>query len=355
MFDQIINAPNQRIIDLEYLKGAKIPLILFGSATCAQLSYSLLKTNNISVDYVALDEEFYHTDLFLKDFPIRLIDEILQKETLVNIVFAFEKSRLKMKNYSSYNNVAKCIFFDNLAFPFEDDYIEKTISEFESLYYSLADNLSKKILLAYLKTKKTGCADELFVLNVENEDQYFPSFLHLSYDEVFVDCGAYIGDTVMIFNQYVSGKYNKIYAFECDNASVVKLKENTVNYRKMEIIPKGCYSENAVFSFSDEGTISSKITTDIGEIRIETVKIDDVIKNERVSFIKMDVEGSELEALKGARNTIIKNKPKLAIAVYHKQEDLVTIPSYILSLNENYKIYLRHYGERATETILYAI
>jgi hypothetical protein len=92
-----------------------------------------------------------------------------------------------------------------------------------------------------------------------------------------------------------------------------------------------------------------------GEIRIETDSVDHVCEGEKVTFIKMDIEGAELEALKGARNTICRHRPKLAICVYHRQEDLVTIPQYILSLHEDYRLYLRHYGDFCTETVLYAV
>jgi len=77
--------------------------------------------------------------------------------------------------------------------------------------------------------------------------------------------------------------------------------------------------------------------------------------DEKATFIKMDIEGSELEALKGAQNQIKVNKPKLAICVYHKETDLITIPQFILSLNPDYKLYLRHYGNFSTELVLYAL
>ena len=77
---------------------------------------------------------------------------------------------------------------------------------------------------------------------------------------------------------------------------------------------------------------------------------------ERVTFIKMDIEGAELESLKGAGRIIIREqKPKLAICVYHKKEDIFDIPEYILSLNPKYKLYLRHYTLGEWDTVLYAI
>ena len=87
---------------------------------------------------------------------------------------------------------------------------------------------------------------------------------------------------------------------------------------------------------------------------MQLTAIDNVVKDERVTFIKMDIEGAELKSLMGARNTIIKNHPRLAICAYHKPEDLYELPGYILSLVPEYKFLLRHYCTSQYETVLYA-
>ena len=89
-------------------------------------------------------------------------------------------------------------------------------------------------------------------------------------------------------------------------------------------------------------------------MEISTVRMDDVIK-EPVTFIKMDIEGSEYRALLGARNIIESYKPKLAISIYHKSEDIWQLPQLILEMNSEYKLYLRHYSTAAAETVMYAI
>lgn len=86
-----------------------------------------------------------------------------------------------------------------------------------------------------------------------------------------------------------------------------------------------------------------------------STRIDDVV-HEKVTFIKMDVEGSELKALHGAKKSIKKHLPRLAISIYHKPEDIVEIPEYILSLHNGYQFYIRHHVPWLNnETVLYAV
>lgn len=87
---------------------------------------------------------------------------------------------------------------------------------------------------------------------------------------------------------------------------------------------------------------------------VQAIDIDSVVGDDKVTFIKMDVEGSELQSLKGAQKTIRKNRPRLAISVYHRPEDLVEIAEYILELNPEYQFILRQYNSNFWETILYA-
>ena len=116
---------------------------------------------------------------------------------------------------------------------------------------------------------------------------------------------------------------------------------------------KGLYDSITTLPFCDGNEVlSGKIGDDDANSKIHTIDIDSVI-NGKVTFIKMDIEGAELNALKGAEKTIIRNKPKLAICIYHKPEDMWQIPRYIDSLVPEYKFYIRHFGMRYAGTILY--
>lgn len=174
-------------------------------------------------------------------------------------------------------------------------------------------------------------------------------------DEIYIDGGCYDGETCVDFAKWCKYKYKKIIAFE-PNELLHKKCINTFkrnNLKNIVFIPKGIYSEDRSFSFDNKGA-GSKISNK-GSYNINVTSIDYVLNGEKATFIKLDIEGCELEALKGAKETIKKYHPKLAICIYHKPQDIYEIPQYILELCPDYKFYIRHYSNVELETILYAL
>jgi FkbM family methyltransferase len=194
---------------------------------------------------------------------------------------------------------------------------------------------------------------DLPVLEIK-EEQYYLSNLTFNDDEVYIDCGAYDGDTIDRFIEHCP-QYKHIVGFEPLTNDFNKLYEKHGNNPKIRLYNAGAYDKDGEVSFSLKTPNSPQITANDGQkdFKIQ-VKCVDNLGLDRITFIKMDIEGAELEALKGAKNTIIKDKPKLAICIYHKIEDLIDIPEYILSLVPEYDLYIRQY-QSAYETVLYAI
>ena len=174
--------------------------------------------------------------------------------------------------------------------------------------------------------------------------------------QIFIDCGAYDGETIKDFVEFSSGKYDKIYSFEPIPSQYENTLRNITNYgiQKVELIQKGVWSHETVFNFID-GEAGSTIH-DRGTIPVKVVAIDEVVpNNEKVTFIKMDVEGAEFQAIKGAEKTIRRCKPSLAICIYHKPQDIIDIPMIIISFFPGYKFYIRHHYINQWETVLYAL
>lgn len=172
--------------------------------------------------------------------------------------------------------------------------------------------------------------------------------------EIFVDGGAYDGTSSVEFVKWCSGCRKKIYVWEPDvisrEACSERLKKIDVEYK---IIPKGLWKDTELLRFDMQNNSCSNIN-DEGTMIIEVDSIDNIIK-EPVTFIKMDIEGAEYQALLGAKNMITQYKPKLAIAVYHKPEDLWQLPYLIYEISPTYTFYLRHYSLDSNEIVLYAI
>lgn len=173
--------------------------------------------------------------------------------------------------------------------------------------------------------------------------------------EIFVDGGCFDGSTSLGFIDWCK-KVNRegyLYAWEPDPNNQEKCRKALENKKvAYQMIPKGLWSEYAEMSFKSNGG-SSSITED-GDVHIIADSIDRCI-DAPVTFIKMDIEGAEYQAILGAKNIINKYKPKLAICVYHKPEDIWELPWLIHKINPEYKFYLRHYSFGDVETVLYAL
>ncbi len=177
---------------------------------------------------------------------------------------------------------------------------------------------------------------------------YFPNFLSFK-NEVFVDGGCYDGKSSMDLIK-ICKDYKKIYAFEPDKENI-KLINKKFASENIEILPYGLWDEKMELHFSSGGQ-GSRID-ESGEETISVDSIDNCV-DDCVTYIKMDIEGSELKALLGAKEIIQKYQPKLAISIYHKKEDIIDIPLTILKLNSRYKFFLRHYSPGTYDTVLYA-
>jgi FkbM family methyltransferase len=192
-----------------------------------------------------------------------------------------------------------------------------------------------------------------------NKYQYFtlPELYPFTKDEVFVDCGCFDGYTVRRFVEMSGGNYSHVYTFEPNPRQFVDCRKALKDVPNVTVINAGVSDTNGEIRFSDRG-MGSCIDPN-GDLRVKVVRLDDELSGTRVSFLKMDIEGMELAALRGAQKLIESNKPRLAISVYHKVEDIWVIPDYILTLNSDYKLYLRHYPESddgiTCDTVLYAI
>ena len=235
---------------------------------------------------------------------------------------------------------------------------EKYFSEHEedlkAVASLLADDLSRKVYFDAIKYRKTHNPKD--APDYSKHDQYFvKDIVFLSPSEVFVDCGAFDGDTMKEFIKASHGQYQSIVCFEPVEEYHKRLKKRG-DGKRVNAICAGVYKETTTLQFNADGGKGSAITKSAEHtITVPVRAIDDTPECYNATFIKMDVEGSEPDALRGAKETILRNKPKLAICIYHRHKDFVEIPKWIHNLVPEYKLYVRHHSFSVNETVLYAI
>ena len=231
-----------------------------------------------------------------------------------------------------------------------DDY-HNHVAEWQCIFDALSDEESRTTLLEVIQYRLTANASYMHRYKVRLNDQYFEEFMQFQ-NEVFVDAGGFDGDTTEEFCKRYPD-YEKVFLFEPSNTNLNLAKLRLQGYRNIEFFPVGLSNEQGVLHFNPEAGSASAVTS-VGDISIEVDTLDNLVQ-ERVSFIKMDLEGWELQALEGCKAHITSAKPKLAIAVYHHARDFRLVYNYVMSLNPSYKVYLRHYTQGWSETIMFFI
>jgi FkbM family methyltransferase len=228
--------------------------------------------------------------------------------------------------------------------------------DFIWLYHRLGDYRSKIVLLYTLCNWITFNLQYINNMRENNfRDYYDLDLLHCDANEVMVDLGAYTGDSTKDFIDTYHN-YRKIYCYEITPKTVDVMKQNLSIYPNIEIRNKGVGSK-AGYMYIDSSNINSTnmLNSSSGK-KIEVVTLDDDIP-EKITLLKMDIEGSEQDALKGSRRHIMEDRPKLLVCVYHGNRDIFEIPRMILDMREDYKLYLRSNGNQwgPSEIVLFAL
>ena len=314
--------------------------------------YNKFKSNLIS------KEEFYadpaNTVIFINAEIFAQLPHLLYDNGFTHIY----SMRSLAKNFISDS------FFDKKQTGFEEyDFNELNhvfttpeISRIVTLYGLLNDEKSRRVFKAALKFKLTE--DYTYLLEVKDDvkKQYFDEVVKFSDEEVFVDCGGYTGDTIEAFLKAVDNKFKHIYSFEPDERNfkiLTKYVEGLEQKDKIKAIKAGVYYKSSVFYLQGE-EMAIACTNETTDRKVEVCAIDDVVKF-APTYIKMDIETFETYALLGAMESIIKYKPKLAISIYHKFDDLWNIPLLLKQWVSEYDLYIRHYECYQAETVVYAV
>jgi FkbM family methyltransferase len=292
------------------------------------------------------------------NITFKTLDEISKNTVIINCITGIKAgiikkklSQIGFKNYS-WIEFKNALYIDKINYWYLgnfNNYFFKNMSNFLNIYKILKDFKSKKQFLKILKYKVIG-NQSVFNNGFESSNQYFPEFIKFNNDSILIDVGAFDGDTISSFIK-LNYDYKEIFAFEPNKSNFFLLKENHLINKKIKLqnLALGSVSKSMKFKpLNDASRVDES-----GKANVNVKKLDEL--RLKPTYIKVDIEGGEADFISGAKDTIKKFKPILAICVYHKKEDFFDIPKMILRINPNYKVYFRHYSMGFTESVMYFI
>ena len=336
------------------------PTVIYGAGELSVRISDFLLMNGIEYEGFVVDKAYLPDKREKNGKPIFAFEEYTEKKEcniVIGVMYFSEEKETQMNATANVHKVYTADFSGRYPLGvsadcrFTPEFLSENAKAIEDLKNELSDDVSREHLNIFIEQRKEG----FFRKQFSPSPQYFePDIITMGDNEVFVDCGAYDGDTVNMFVEQLGDRsYSKIFAFEADSVNVQKMINNTYGMENVVIVPKGVYDSNTTLCFSSDGKMSSRVSE--SGIEVQVTSIDDTVGEENVTFIKMDIEGSELNALIGAERTIRRCRPRLAVCVYHRIDDIIAIPKYIKSLDPTYKLYFRNYHSQSIEAVIYAV
>ncbi len=338
------------------LKTDGKPVVLYGMGDGADKVLNAFERYKIKASAVMASDDFVRGQSF-HGFEVKRLSQLEEEYGDFNIALCFasqlEDVMSHIKSVAKRHTVLvpSVPAFGNTLF--DNNFISQNAEAMKNAYTLLGDELSKKVYKNVLKFYYTG---ELYLLDeiTTDKDEAFKSLLNLSDSEVYVDLGAYNGDTIDEFLHYCKGTYRKIVAFEPNAKNFAKLQTHCCNMSNIDLWQLGAYSRNTVLTFNNKAGRNSAISDKGVETRVAAV--DSILCGLAASYIKADVEGADIETVLGMKKTLQNFKPKLNFAAYHRFEDIFRLPLLIKQINPEYKIFLRHHPYiPAWDTNLYCV
>ncbi|MBR3766933.1 MAG: FkbM family methyltransferase [Clostridia bacterium] len=334
------------------LKSDSRPIVLYGTGNGADRVIDILERENIKISGIFSSAAFVR-ERFFRGIKVTDYETCKREFPDMLVLMCFGSGRAEVlenvRKISEENEILAPdvpVYGDNI---FNTDFYNCHKEELQKVRSALSDDISVKTLDNLIEFKLTGKINLLFECEADNND-----IADIPEKCVYLDLGAYNGDTVLEFTK--KHKYSKIIAVEPDKRNFRKLTENTSHLSDITLI-NALISDSDNTVFFDTGKGRGAHESDKGKTQVEAVSIDTIIKKEKTTLkndkliIKFDVEGNELKALRGAKDTIKEFSPLMFISCYHRSEDYFTLPLKVLGINPHYKIYMRHYkGIPAWET-----
>lgn len=340
---------------MEQLAGREV--IIYGAGAVGHEIYEELCKQNITVKYFCSGLNGGYVDQTTGISVITKEELKGHRESCVIIAIGdaateAEKEQL-MFDIAQMGIAKKCIFkASRFGEKVSASMLLSHKEEISSVYRLLEDECSRK---TYLK-KLVHMVEFVTVDYMSHGDMYVEEgIISGNSSEVVIDGGAFDGDTAELFLKYF-GPDTEVYSFEPDKKNYEKLLKRVNGRKSITMVNAGLWSSEGWIGFDGDQNGSSTINSN-SENAIRVVSLDAYCAENNIAptFIKMDIEGAEYEALMGAKQVIGQNYPKLAICIYHKPQDIYELPLLLHKLGPDYKMFVRHYSDRRVDTVLYCL
>lgn len=316
-------------------------ILLYGTGNGADKIIDELQRLDIGLSGVFASDGFVRKRTF-RGFPVMSYSEANEKFGDFVVLVSFGSSRdevieniIRISKEHELYSVDVPVYGNNI---FNRSFYEAHKAEIEKVRLYLSDEKSLQVFDNVINFKLTGNISLLLDCQTDRNEAY-ENILKLSDDEIYMDSGAFNGDTVNEFLSHVSS-CKKIYAIEPDSKNFRKLENNTQYIDNIELLNCCVSNIDGEILFASDGGRNGNAEKGVTPIKSRTV--DSVLNGEKATFIKFDVEGLEEKAIDGTKETIKKYKPKMLVSCYHRSEDIFSLALKVLSIRDDYKVYIRH-------------
>lgn len=326
---------------------------IYGTGDACEKLLEQFKLRGIKCDGIFASDDFVR-DREFRGFKVKTLSELEAELGEFTVCCAFGTQIPEVMQ--RINDTAARHEFIYSDIPIVGEYFSKRgflehFDDFDEVWRKLADDKSRKVYEAVLKFKISG--DPAVLREAFSAPAHeFETIIKPEFGSCYVDLGAYNGDTIQSFVK-MCGKCGQIVAFEPDKRNFRKCVKRLIGYDNIYFINACAWSCDGLIPFSQSAGRQSKA----GEGELTAARsLDSVLNGKRCDVIKIDVEGAEYQALKGAERTIKEYTPALAVSAYHRAYDLIDLPRLIWEIVPEYKLYIRqppYYP--AWDTMIYGV
>lgn len=341
-----------RLFCSEFCNDDGVKKYILGRNIYAASVASQIKIHGVIDDYTS-DSEYL-------GYPVVKLSDVSKTSLVLNAAGGRPLSAKQRLDQAGLKNLDYFSFYKYSGFSLtEMRFNEAFVDEFSAneekyawIYELLSDEESRRAFTKLVSFRRDYDIKHLEGFSWKEDLQYFEDFLNLRAEgETFIDVGGFNGFTSLEFIKRCP-HYKSVHVFEPEPSNYQDCLNSLKAHENIHVHNLGLSNKRANLKIDVLGSAST--VSEHGTVTIVVDKLDDVL-NEVPSFIKIDIEGEEVSALEGARNTIVAHHPRLAISVYHKPGDFWKIPELVLSMRDDYEIYLRHYTECIYETVMFFI